>query len=236
MDCGKTTQPLAGGAATGNRGGDVGLTRERLHADLAALAAREPLFGDAIARAGLPDARISAPGAATLLRTIVGQQVSVASAAAMWRKLGEIVGPDTDLHRLLAATDEELRAGGLSRQKTAYARSLAALVLSGELDLDALPADDEEAIALLTRVKGIGRWSAEIYLLFAEGRTDIWPAGDLAVQIEVGIILGHEERPSEKLSRDLAEPWRPYRGAAAVFAWHHYGWRKKAEAGAKAPM
>jgi DNA-3-methyladenine glycosylase II len=101
-------------------------------------------------------------------------------------------------------------------------RSLAQLVLSGELDLGALPADDEEAIALLTKIKGIGRWSAEIYLLFAEGRPDVWPAGDLAVQIEMGRLLGHPEKPSEKTLRELAEPWRPYRGAAAVLAWHSY--------------
>jgi DNA-3-methyladenine glycosylase II len=94
--------------------------------------------------------------------------------------------------------------------------------VSGALDLKKLPADDEEAIAELVKIKGIGRWSAEIYLLFAEGRADIWPAGDLAIQIEVGRILGHAERPSEKLIRDLAEPWRPHRGAAAIFAWHHY--------------
>ena len=93
---------------------------------------------------------------------------------------------------------------------------------SGELDLANLPADDEAAIAKLVAVKGIGRWSAEIYLLFAEGRTDIWPAGDLAVQIEVGRILGHDARPSETSCRDLAEAWRPHRGAAAIFAWHSY--------------
>ena len=119
--------------------------------------------------------------------------------------------------------DETLRAAGLSRQKASYARSLAEEVTSGRLDLDNLPADDEEAIAQLVKVKGIGRWSAEIYLLFAEGRTDIWPAGDLAVQIAVGRILGHAERPKEKAVRDIAEAWRPHRGAAAVFAWHHYG-------------
>ena len=75
----------------------------------------------------------------------------------------------------------------------------------------------------LVRVKGIGRWSAEIYLLFAEGRADVWPAGDLAVQIELGRMLGHEARPSEKLTRELAEAWRPHRGALAILAWHHYG-------------
>ena len=133
-----------------------------------------------------------------------------------------IVGPLTDPGNITRASDEQLREAGLSRQKAGYARSLAGLVTSGELDLKNLPADDEEAIAKLTEVKGIGRWSAEIYLLFAEGRTDIWPAGDLAVQIEVGRILGHEARPSEKLVRELAERWRPHRGAAAIFAWHHY--------------
>src|SRR3546814_9800406 len=93
-------------------------------------------------------------------------------------------------------------------------------IFDGELDFVALPADDEDAIALLTKVKGIGRWSAEIYLLFAEGRPDIWPAGDLAVQEAVGRILGLDARPSEKLLRQLAEPWRPHRGAAAIFSWH----------------
>jgi DNA-3-methyladenine glycosylase II len=120
------------------------------------------------------------------------------------------------------APDELLRSAGLSRQKIGYARSLAMLVASGELDLDRLPADDEEAIAMLSRIKGIGRWSAEIYLLFAEGRADVWPAGDLAVQVEIGRIMGLEERPSEKATRALAEAWRPHRGAAAIFAWHHY--------------
>ena len=110
----------------------------------------------------------------------------------------------------------------MSRQKAGYARSLAELVLSGELDLAGLPADDEEAIALLTRIKGIGRWSAEIYLLFAEGRPDVLPAGDLAVQIELGRLLGLPEKPTEKQLRELAEPWRPHRGAAAVLAWHSY--------------
>jgi len=124
--------------------------------------------------------------------------------------------------KIAAASDEVLRSAGLSRHKLGYARSLADEVTSGRLDLANLPEDDEEAIAALVRVKGIGRWSAEIYLLFAEGRTDIWPAGDLAIQIEIGRILGHETRPSEKLTREVAEAWRPHRGAAAIFAWHHY--------------
>jgi len=96
------------------------------------------------------------------------------------------------------------------------------LVASGALDLTALPEDDEAAIAELTRIKGIGRWSAEIYLLFAEGRPDIWPAGDLAVMAGIGKILGHAERPDEKTTRALAEDWRPHRGAVAILTWHSY--------------
>jgi len=197
-------------------------TRASLHASFDELAAREPAFARVLARHGHPEPRLSDPGATTLLRTIVGQQVSVAAARSMWAKLEGAFGSPPDLGLILAATDEELRALGQSRQKAGYLRSLAGLVLSGELDLANLPRDDDDAIALLTRIKGIGRWSAEIYLLFAEGRPDIWPAGDLAVQVEVGRLLGLPERPSEKRLRALADPWRPHRGAAAVLAWHSY--------------
>ena len=200
----------------------MGLSADQLKTALDALADREPAFAAALARVGYPAPRLRERGYATLLRTIIGQQVSTKAAQSVWNKLEGLVGSLDDPANITGATDETLREAGLSRQKAGYARSLAALVASGELDLHHLPADDEEAIAKLVAVKGIGRWSAEIYLLFAEGRTDIWPAGDLAVQIEIGRILGHEARPSEKLVRDLAEPWRPHRGAAAIFAWHHY--------------
>jgi DNA-3-methyladenine glycosylase II len=200
----------------------MGLTAEQLKESLDALAAREPVFAEALARAGYPEPRVREPGYETLLRTIVGQQVSVAAAASMWNKLAALLQEPGDPQRLLAASDEELRSAGLSRQKSGYVRSLAQLVVSGELDLSCLHEDDEEAIAQLIKIKGIGRWSAEIYLLFAEGRRDIWPAGDLAVMREVGVLLGLPERPDEKLTRELAEAWRPHRGAAAIFAWHHY--------------
>ncbi|UUL82206.1 DNA-3-methyladenine glycosylase family protein [Sphingomonas qomolangmaensis] len=202
----------------------MGLSGERLRADLDSLAAIEPAFAAAIARAGYPAPRIREPGHETLLRTIVGQQVSTKAADSVWKKIEATLGGDAgDTAAWAAASDEMLRGAGLSRQKMGYSRSLCALVASGELDLANLPADDEAAIAQLVKVKGIGRWSAEIYLLFAEGRPDIWPAGDLAVQIEVGRILGMEARPSEPVTREVAEAWRPYRGAAAIFAWHHYG-------------
>ena len=197
-------------------------TKQSIRRDVEALASREPAFARVIERHGIPEPRNSNRGAETLLRTIVGQQVSVAAARSMWAKLEAAFGSPPDLHLLLAATDEDLRAAGMSRQKAGYIRSLASLVISGELDLDELPGDDEEAIALLTKIKGIGRWSAEIYLLFAEGRGDVFPAGDLAVLIEIGRLMGLSEKPTEKQLRELAEPWRPYRGAAAVLAWHSY--------------
>jgi DNA-3-methyladenine glycosylase II len=200
----------------------MGLTAEQLKASLDALAEREPRIAAAIGRVGYPPPRIRDRGYETLLRTIVGQQVSVTAAQAIWNKMAEQIGDLSDPENVARASDEALRAAGLSRQKAAYARSLAEEVRSGRLDFAHLPEDDEEAIAALVRIKGIGRWSAEIYLLFAEGRPDIWPAGDLAVQIEVGRIMGHPERPSEKLTREIADAWRPHRGAAAVLAWHHY--------------
>jgi len=200
----------------------MGLTADQLTEALDALVLREPLFAPALERAGYPPPRLRTRGYATLLRTIVGQQVSTKAADSVWRKLEGIVGSLDDPGNIARASDEQLREAGLSRQKASYARSLAEQVTTGQLDLQNLPADDEAAIAALVAVKGIGRWSAEIYLLFAEGRADIWPAGDLAVQIEIGRILGHETRPSEKLLRELAEAWRPHRGAAAIFAWHHY--------------
>jgi DNA-3-methyladenine glycosylase II len=199
----------------------VGIAAEDLRYSLDALAAIEPRIAAALAEVGYPEPRISEPGYQTLLRAIVGQQVSVASAASMWAKLTALVGDPPEPAALLAASDEALRSAGLSRQKASYARSLAEEVVSGRLDFARLPADDEEAIAELVRVKGIGRWTAEVYLLFAEGRTDVWPAGDLAVQIETGRIMGLDGKPTEKQVRELAEPWRPHRGAFAIFAWHH---------------
>ena len=199
----------------------MGIGTDGLKESLDALAAAEPRIAAALARAGYPEPRTSPRGYQTLLRAIVGQQVSVAAAASLWAKLPALVGDPPAPARQLAASAEDLRSAGLSRQKASYARSLAEEVLSGRLDFDNLPEDDEEAIARLVHVKGSGRWTAEIYLLFAEGRRDIWPAGDLAVQIETGVIMGLDARPGEKALRTMAEAWRPHRGALAVFAWRH---------------
>ncbi|MEX0342553.1 MAG: DNA-3-methyladenine glycosylase [Erythrobacter sp.] len=200
----------------------MGLTNAQLREHLDAVAASDPVVAGAIERCGYPEERIRPTGYRTLLRTIVGQQVSVASAQSVWNKLEAELGEDMHAHELLARDFDTLRACGLSRQKQGYARSLCELVTGGELDLAGLPDNDEAAIAELTRIKGIGRWSAEIYLLFAEGRPDIWPAGDLAVQQAVGKLLDLAARPSEKETRALGEQWRPYRGAMAIFTWHTY--------------
>lgn len=200
----------------------MGLTADALKSRLDSLAAREPAMARALALAGYPEPRIRPTGYVTLLRTIVGQQVSVAAASSIWSRLEALLGPGLPAEALLAADFEELRGCGLSRQKQSYARSLCELIRTGSLDLDNLPQDDEAAIAELVQIKGIGRWSAEIYLLFAEGRPDIWPAGDLAVQAGLHKILGLPARPNEKETRALAESWRPHRGAAAIFTWHCY--------------
>jgi len=200
----------------------MGLNANTIKLGLDALATREPGFARALDLAGYPEPRIRQRGYATLLRTIVGQQVSVAAAASVWSRLEALLGQGLPPDALLEADFDALRGCGLSRQKQGYARSLCELVVAGTLDLENLPEDDEAAIADLVRIKGIGRWSAEIYLLFAEGRADIWPAGDLAVQAGLHRILGLDARPSEKETRELAENWRPHRGSAAIFTWHCY--------------
>ncbi|MCJ7421554.1 DNA-3-methyladenine glycosylase family protein [Sphingomicrobium astaxanthinifaciens] len=197
-------------------------TQASLDAHLDALAAIEPAFAAVIETHGRPAPRVRPCTHVTMLRTIVGQQVSVAAADSMWRKLADRFGEDPDLEAMMVADDDAMRAAGLSSQKAGYARSLARLVHEGEVDFRHLPEDDEAAIAELTRIKGIGRWSAEIYLLFSEGRPDVFPAGDLAVQVELAKILKRPERPPEKLVRQWAEPWSPHRGAAAILAWHSY--------------
>ncbi|MDT7933022.1 MAG: DNA-3-methyladenine glycosylase 2 family protein [Sphingomonadaceae bacterium] len=200
----------------------MGLTAEHLAHALGELAARDPVVATNVKRYGHPPARVRDRGYATMLRTIIGQQVSYKAADAMWRRYAGLAGDPTDPLRLLALDDAALRSAGLSRQKAAYARGLAEAVRSGAIDFDRLPADDDAAVAALVQLKGIGRWTAEIYLLFSEGRTDMFPAGDLAVQIELGRMLELDGRPSEAAKRERAEAWRPYRGAMAAFLWHRY--------------
>jgi len=200
----------------------MGLSAGRIAEGMDALMRIDARFADARRQHGLPEPRIRPRGYETLLRAIVSQQISTAAAASVWRKMAAQIGDLADPAVLMAADPGALRAAGLSRQKASYAQSLAAHVLSGSLPMDALPHADEEAVALLSSVRGLGRWSAEIYLLFAEGRADAFPAGDLAVQVQAGRLFSGGERPSEKALRAMAEDWRPHRGVAALFLWHCY--------------
>jgi DNA-3-methyladenine glycosylase II len=201
----------------------MGLSAEQLHTCLRALAADHPAVAAALTEHGLPEPRLRSRGAATMMRAIVAQQVSTKAAASIWNKLETACGGDMDDLAQVAATPfEVLRGAGLSGQKASYVHALAEAVASGHIDFAALPQADEDAIALLSSIKGIGRWSAEIYLLFAEGRPDVFPAGDLALQIQLGRMLGEESRPTEKRARVLAEPMRPHRGALSILLWHNY--------------
>lgn len=171
---------------------------------------------------GLPPVRRHKPGFAGLLHIIMAQQVSAQSARAIIGRLDETVRPLTP-EGFLALDDRALKAIGLSRQKMRYGRALAEDVRTRRIDLRAVARmDDEESIAHLVQATGIGRWTAEIYLLFALRRPDVWPADDLAVQTAAQRLKGLEARPSGDEMRALAEPWRPYRSAAARFLWHIY--------------
>lgn len=189
---------------------------------LAHLAATDPDLRRALDAVGPPEPRIRPPGFATLLRIVVEQQVSSAAGAAIWSRLESglgIVTPDA----VLARDADALRAFGLSRPKARYAHALAEAVQSGALDLDAMAGlADEDALASLTAVKGIGTWTAEIYLMFALGRPDLWPVKDLALASAVAHLKGLAERPGPGLLGEIAEPWRPYRSTAALLCWRWY--------------
>ena len=195
---------------------------ESLRPALEALCARDEDFARAFAACGLPPVRGQRPGFDGLLRIIFGQQVSTASARAIINRMDERL-PEVTPEAFLGLSEADLKAIGLSRAKMRYSRALAEDLLSGRIDLQALEAmEDEDAIAHLLQALGIGRWTAEIYLLFSLKRADIWPVGDLAVCVAAQRLKGLDERPDEKTMRALGEPWRPHRSAAARFLWHFY--------------
>jgi len=182
----------------------------------------EPVFAAIVATAGEPRFRRRRNGFATLLHIILEQQVSIDAAAAMHRRLAGLCRPLAPAP-FLALDDATLRSCGFSRQKMGYARGLATAVARGTFDFARLAAaDDETAQAALLGLKGIGRWSAEIYLIFALGRADIWPAADLGLQISVGERLRLAARPAEAELRRLGEAWRPWRTVAACLFWQSY--------------
>lgn len=166
--------------------------------------------------------RARPPGFATLLSAVVGQQISNAAANAIRARL-EAAMPCGSPAGLMRLSDDDLRAVGFSGQKIRYARGLADACLGGTLDPVSLGAlDDEAAIAAISALNGFGRWSAEVYLLFAHQRRDVFPAADLALAASAAHLLGLDERPKEKPFRELAAGWAPYRGLAARLLWHHW--------------
>lgn len=178
----------------------------------------------AVERIGYPIPRLRPPGFATLLRIMVSQQVSVRAAAAIWGRLEAACDEKAEPERFLALDDVALRTVGLSGRKIEYGRGLAIAIADGSLDLDGLGSlSEEDALAEICKLKGFGPWSAEIYLLFALSRGDSWPGDDLAVQVGMQRLKGLETRPDRKLMDELAEPWRPLRGCAAILLWHVYG-------------
>ncbi len=197
-------------------------TIKRLEAGLTELGNLDPRMAELWRQAGTPGPRARPPGFSTLLRVIVGQQLSTHAAAAIWKRM-EVAGVAKDPLAYVAMDDDSLRALGLSRQKIAYGRGLSEAVVSGGLDLPKLRRmEDEDAISTLVELKGIGRWSAECYLLFALGRPDVMPADDLALVASAGRHLGDGTRWTPGQLRTESETWRPWRSAAARLLWHAY--------------
>lgn len=187
---------------------------------LDALASDHERIARALAQVGYPEERRRDHSFATLARIIVGQQVSVAAAASITRKLVDTLGGDLTAASVLNSPEEDLRGAGLSRQKVGYMQSLATAEASGQLSLTTLPRlSDDEATAAITAIKGFGEWSAHMYLMFSLGRPDIWPVGDLAVREGFKRIQGLEDRPTAAQLKPLGEPYRPYRSALAMLCW-----------------
>lgn len=179
-----------------------------------------------VTRYGLPTPWRREPGFATLIRIILEQQVSLASAKVAFDRLSDSLGEITP-PKLIQLSDEELKRVGFSRQKTRYARELATAILDKNLDLRALEQLDSATVRQkLTAIKGIGDWTADMYLMMALGRTDIFPAKDLAVAIAIKEIKQLDTRPSISELTDIAAAWQPYRAIATMLLWHYYLNRK----------
>jgi len=186
------------------------------------LAADDPALGAVVHEHGDPPFWHRPPGFQTLVLFILEQQVSLASAAAAYGRLERRTGRVTPAS-ILASTDEELRADGFSRQKSGYVRHLSIAVTHGEVDLDALAAlPDDDVRGRLVALKGVGNWTADVYLLSCLRRPDLWPVGDRALQVAAAETLGLAEVPDQAALAEIGERWRPDRSTAARILWHGY--------------
>jgi DNA-3-methyladenine glycosylase II len=202
--------------------GKRALTQTSLRRATAELAATDPQLGASIKRNGTPPLWARAPSYTTLIHLILEQQVSLASAQAAFDRLQAALGGSFEPAALLRLTDEELRAIGFSRQKAGYARDLAIATLDG-FDLSGLATlSDDDVRATLIAQRGIGRWTADIYLTMCLLRPDVWPHGDLALVTSARDVLGLEQRPTFAELGTVAERWHPHRAVAARVLWHDY--------------
>jgi DNA-3-methyladenine glycosylase II len=199
------------------------LTDAHIRRALDALAADHAVVRQAIAQVGYPPSRRREHSFESLARIVVGQQLSTKAAATIAQRVDETVGGELLPETLLATAPDKLRAAGLSRQKIGYLQSLAEAVISDALPIETLPQlTDDEVEAAITAVRGFGRWSAHMYMMFALGRPDIWPSGDLAVRVGFGRIMGWKDRPDEKKVINEGSPFSPYRSALALLCWKFY--------------
>jgi DNA-3-methyladenine glycosylase II len=199
------------------------LTQPAFAAALQTLCAADAALGGVVAEFGAPELRLRRPGFATLILLILEQQVSLASARASFERLVGALGGEPAPAGFLALDGDELKAIGLSRQKARYGRALAEAVADGSLDLEALGGlDDAAGRAALMTIPGIGNWTADVYLMMALGRPDIWPVGDLALAVAAERVMELNQRPSPDALTRLGERWRPWRAVAARILWHYY--------------
>lgn len=190
--------------------------------DAAALAAADPDLQRATAGSGGVSIRLRGPGFGTMIWLILGQQVSIVAARAMFTRLTELLGEVTPAG-LLRLDDDTMQRCGFTRQKAGYARGLARLVQAGDDPLEVARAmPDDDAVEALTSLKGVGRWTAENYLMWAEGRRDVFPAGDLALRVGWQQLTDANTVPAVEELRRVARRWAPRRTAAAFLIWHYY--------------
>ena len=200
----------------------VRMTESILLEGVSELAQRDPDLARIVSAFGPPPLWERKPGFPTLIYIILEQQVSLASARAAYNRLVQAAQPLTP-ENFLRFSDEALKLIGFSRQKTRYGRELAHAVLSGSLDLSALEGmEDGEVRERLMKIKGIGVWTADIYLLMALGRPDIWPRGDLALHAALQRVKGLPKRPTSEEAQAMSAAWHPWRAAAARLLWHLY--------------
>ena len=195
---------------------------KELEAHISALINIEPRFAPIYEQVGVPDLRHNAGGFTQIMRAMVGQQLSVAAAASIWQRL--VDRGLTTPAAIHAATDEDLRTQGLSKQKIRYTRSL----VEHDIDFSVLETlTDEEVIKTLIAVIGIGRWTAEMYLLFSLKRADVLAVDDLAIKVAAMDLLGLAERPTPQQLKGLAQDWSPHRSAASLLLWQYYGFLRQ---------